>query len=154
MTKSGTRFSSGGYYVCKIPATGNSLAKVLEAIGTMLGLVDTVPSYRSRRAEERHPAGQHRRQGQVQGGRYHHGLARSLEHFSWPDLGLLFLDGDGIDGLFELVSGLYPPFAEVGVLAPPSAPRPRWSIRRPGNGSSAASICYCVADDPSLRTPP
>ena len=76
-------------------------------------------------------------------------IPRSLDYFGWPGLGLLLLDGDGIEGLPEIVSELYPPFAEVAVLVRPSASA---SVINPKTKQKlkAGEHCYVVIDDPSL----
>ena len=59
------------------------------------------------------------------------------------------LDGDDIEGLPEILSELYPPFAEVAVLTRPSASA---SVINPKTKQKlkAGEHCYVVIDDPSL----
>ena len=75
-------------------------------------------------------------------------ITRTLEHFGWPNTGLLLLDGDDIDGLFDILCGIYPPFAEVAFLSRPSAsagvgnPKTGKALKRGEHG-------YCVLDEPA-----
>ncbi len=119
-TLSGTQFSSGGYYVCEIPAAGVSGPSILatvgqvidklsskQAIGLGVPLNGTITGTIITKAQHT--------KGNITA------IPRSLDYFGWPGLGLLLLDGDDIDGLPEILVGLYPPFAEVAVLMRPSA---------------------------------
>ena len=77
-------------------------------------------------------------------------LTRTLDHFDWPDgCGLLFRDGDEIDGLREVLCELYPPFADIAVLIRPSASA---SVADPATGMRVRTgeHLYCVIDDPTL----
>ena len=73
------------------------------------------------------------------------GIPRALSHFDWPangSLGLLLLDGDEKDNLREILTALYPPFAEVAGLVRPSASA---SVKDPATGGPAedrrAPVC-------------
>ena len=147
-TLSGTQFSSGGYYVCEIPAAGVTGPSILatvgqvidklsskQAIGLGVPLNGTITGTIVTKAQHA--------KGNITA------IPRSLDHFGWPGLGLLLLDGDDIDGLPEILSELYPPFAEVAVLVRPSASA---SVINPKTKQKlkAGEHCYVVIDDPSL----
>ena len=147
-TLSGTQFSSGGYYVCEIPAAGVTGPSILatvgqvidklsskQAIGLGVPLNGTITGTIVTKAQHA--------KGNITA------IPRSLDYFGWPGLGLLLLDGDDIEGLPEILSELYPPFAEVAVLTRPSASA---SVINPKTKQKlkAGEHCYVVIDDPSL----
>ncbi len=77
----------------------------------------------------------------AKGGTY--AIPRSLDHFGWPDgRGLLFCDGDEIDGLQEVLCELYPPFADIAVLIRPSASA---SVIDPATGMASKSASTVIA---------
>ncbi len=147
-TLSGTQFSSGGYYVCEIPAAGVTGPSILatvgqvidklsskQAIGLGVPLNGTITGTIVTKAQHA--------KGNITA------IPRSLDYFGWPGLGLLLLDGDDIEGLPEILSELYPPFKEVAVLTRPSASA---SVINPKTKQKlkAGEHCYVVIDDPSL----
>ena len=147
-TLSGTQFSSGGYYVCEIPAAGVTGPSILatvgqvidklsskQAIGLGVPLNGTITGTIVTKAQHA--------KGNITA------IPRSLDYFGWPGLGLMLLDGDDIEGLPEILSELYPPFAEVAVLTRPSASA---SVINPKTKQKlkAGEHCYVVIDDPSL----
>ena len=84
-------------------------------------------------------------------------IPRALSHFDWPsgnreggsgDLGLLLLDGDERDNLFEALVSLYPPFAEVAALVRPSASA---SVKDPTTGMrlKTGEHLFVLIDEPS-----
>ena len=95
-TLSGTQFSSGGYYVCEIPAAGvtgrwifATVGQVIDklsskqAIGLGVPLNGTIKGTIVTKAQHA--------KGNITA------IPRSLDHFGWPGLGLLLLDGDDIE---------------------------------------------------------
>jgi hypothetical protein len=76
-------------------------------------------------------------------------IPRALSHFDWSSgLGLLLLDGDERDNLFEALVSLYPPFAEVAALVRPSASA---SVKDPATGMrlKTGEHVFVLIDDPS-----
>ena len=147
-TLSGTQFSSGGYYVCEIPAAGVTGPSILTTVGQVIDKLSSkqaiglgVPLNGTKTGTIITKA-QHTK-GNITA------IPRSLDYFGWPGLGLLFLDGDDIEGLPEILSELYPPFAEVAVLTRPSASA---SVINPKTKQKlkAGEHCYVVIDEPSL----
>ena len=79
-------------------------------------------------------------------------IPRALSHFGAPpqgDVNLILFDGDGTDRLYEILTGLYPPFADVAVLIRPSASA---SVKNPKTGKplKIAEHCYAAIDQPLL----
>jgi hypothetical protein len=77
-------------------------------------------------------------------------IPRAKSHFKWPSkgLGLLFCDGDEIDGLHEVLTSLWPGFADVAVLARPSASA---SVKDPTTGMrfKTGEHLFMLNDEPS-----
>ena len=71
-------------------------------------------------------------------------IPRDLKHFGWPELALLFLDGDDRDGLFPLLCGLYPALERAAALVRPSVER---VCRRPGDRQGAEDRRACLHRD-------
>ena len=87
-------------------------------------------------------------QGKVKDGTAPAGaIPRDLEHFGWPELALLFLDGDDRDGLYALLCGLYPALAKVAALVRPSVSA---CVAHPvtGKGLKTGEHVYLVIDKP------
>ena len=78
-------------------------------------------------------------------------IPRAKSHFGWPPngrLGVLFFDGDEKDGLHEILTELWPDFAEVAGLARPSASA---SVKDPNTGErlKAGEHLFVLNDEPS-----
>jgi DNA polymerase len=79
------------------------------------------------------------------------GIPRALSHFNWPGApapGLLLFDGDEKDGVAEILTALYPPFAEVAALVRPSASA---SVKDPATGErlKAGEHLFVLLDEPA-----
>jgi hypothetical protein len=147
-TLSGTQFSSGGYYVCEIPAAGVTGPSILASVGQVIDKLSSKQAIGLGVPLNGTISGKIITKDQHEKGNTT-AITRSLEHFGWPELGLLLLDGDDIEGLPEILSELYPPFAAVAVLVRPSASA---SVINPTTKQKlkAGEHCYVVIDDPSL----
>jgi Family of unknown function (DUF5906) len=154
-TLSGTQFSSGGYYVAEIPASGLTGPAILDAAGQVIDKLKSdqalgtgVPRDGSKTGtivtKAKHAKGN--TTGIVSAAA---AIPRSLEYFGWPEIGLLLLDGDDIEGLPDILSELYPPFREVAVLVRPSASA---SVINPATGKKLKSgeHCYVIINEPEL----
>jgi hypothetical protein len=149
-TKSGTQFAQGSYRVVDFDA-GDPAAALAE-IGRMLdglssnhaiglgvprdGATEGQITTKDRHAQDGTDA-----------------IPRSLNYFGWPDgPGLLLLDGDDIDGLQAVLCELYPDFANVALLARPSASA---SVIDPSSNKAlkTGEHCYVILDDPSQSKP-
>jgi hypothetical protein len=78
-------------------------------------------------------------------------IPRALTHFGAPPkghYGLVLFDGDVTNGLTAILTGLYPPFADVAVLIRPSASA---SVKNPKTGKAlkTAEHVYAVLDEPA-----
>lgn len=141
---SGTQFAQGDYRVVSFAASDPSeaLAKVgrtIDALSSQEAISLGVPT-------DGTTAGRiTTKERFVQGGP---GIPRALSHFAWPEgHGLLLLDGDDIDGLYELLCELYPPFAKIAFLSRPSASA---SVIDPSSGKALkrGEHGYVLIDDP------
>ena len=79
------------------------------------------------------------------------GIPRALSHFDWQgtgSLGLLLLDGDEKDNLREILTALYPPFAEIAGLVRPSASA---SVKDPATGGplKTGEHLFVILDEPA-----
>ena len=143
-----TNLLNGGFVVCDdldadagIPAALGVLGGVLDGLSSKQAIVFGVP-----------------KDGQTQGGivvkeaydpKRPTVLTRSLDHFDWPTgLGLLLNDGDGVSGLPEVLTELYPDFAKVALLVRPSASA---SFVNPQTGKAYKNSehVYNVIDEPA-----
>jgi hypothetical protein len=79
------------------------------------------------------------------------GIPRAKTYFNWPGagaLGLMLIDGDEIDEVFEILGTLWPDFTEVAALVRPSASA---SVKDPVTGGrlKKGEHVFVLVDDPS-----
>ena len=143
----GTQLQYGSYEVVSfdastsIPAALAEIGPLLESLRPFEAIMSWIPKDGSKQGKIA-SRGVLAKEGMI-------ALTRTLDDFSWPSgVGLLFCDGDGIDGLYGLLCGYYPPFADVAALVRPSASA---SVVNPATGKAfkRGEHLYAVIDDVS-----
>ena len=141
-----TTLSSGGYRVAAVPS--DDIPAALQVFGALFDALTYKQAISLGVPRDGSTAGLITTQDKVKDGTAPAGaIPRDLKHFGWPELALLFLDGDDRDGLFALLCGLYPPLAQVAALVRPSVSA---CVADPvtGKGLKTGEHVYLVIDKP------
>ena len=151
----GTQMSRGEYETITIEAADPPA--VLAEIGSKIDVLNFREAIGLGVIKDGHPptgdiitkAAYERRQGNPRATAT--GIPRALSHFDWPsrgELGLLLFDGDEKDNLREILTALYPDFADVAALVRPSASA---SVKDPATGErlKAGEHLFVLLDEPA-----
>ena len=141
-----TQLYEGGYRVATLPA--GDIPAALQVCGTVFDALTYKQAITLGVPRDGSTAGLITTQGKVRDGTAPAvAIPRDLEHFGWPELALLFLDGDDRDGLYELLCGLYPALAKVAALVRPSVSA---CVSHPVTGKAlkTGEHVYLVIDKP------
>ena len=141
-----TQLYEGGYRVVTVPA--GDIPAALQACGIIFDALTYKQAISLGVPRDGSTAGLITTKGKVRDGTAPAvAIPRDLEHFGWPELALLFLDGDDRDGLYELLCGLYPALAKVAALVRPSVSA---CVAHPVTGKAlkTGEHVYLVIDKP------
>jgi putative DNA primase/helicase len=142
-----TQLWSGTYQVLTVTAV---IPRLLRQIGSTLDKLTYKEAIGLGVPKDGATTGGITTQGKVENGTAPAGaIPRDLEHFGWPNKhALLFFDGDEREGMFEILSSIYPPLAEVAMLVRPSVSA---SVVNPQTGKAlkTGEHGFVVIDKPS-----
>ena len=141
-----TALASGVYQVAAVPS--GDIPAALQEFGALFDALTYKNAISLGVPRDGSSKGLITTQGKIKDGTAPTGaIPRDLKHFGWPELALLFLDGDDRDGLFPLLCGLYPKLAQAAALVAVG----ERVCRRPGDRQGAEDRpehVYIVIDKP------
>lgn len=143
-----TQLYEGGYRVVTVPA--GDIPAALQACGIIFDALTYEQAITLGVPRDGSTAGLITTKGKVRDGTAPAvAIPRDLEHFGWPELALLFLDGDDRDGLYELLCGHYPALAKVAALVRPSVSA---CVAHPVTGKALKTRRACLSRDRQTGT--